>query len=615
MRFAFLLLLLPLAALSQEIEVPDEMYFLDTKIYIKNSAKKDIQASLNALRKNKTYYQLKLDRVDAYFPIIEKVFAEQGVPDDFKFLAIQESSLDANAVSSSQAVGFWQFKREAAIEHGMRIDNTVDERKNISASSRAAADYLKKSNAIFDNWIYSLMSYNVGRGGTQRSVDTKYYGVREMEINSNTHWYILKTIAHKLAFAEEEGKNETPPLFLFEYYNGQGKTLDEIAVELSVQDETLKKYNTWLLKPSNEIPDDKKYAVTIPATYMEKDAIAARLGDTRPISVQAELSKPVRKDIKPLPEPKVPSTRAQEMYPGEKPVFALQNGLEAIKAKQGDDINKLAILASVSKSKFLKYNDLRVFDEIEANEYYYIEAKRNKSKVPFHVVKQGENLRDISQLYGITITAIQRKNRMGKTEPLQVGRELWLRSKRPSDVPVKIVTLPKPVVQTPAPVIKTEAKPVVSTPQTPKPTPVEDTVKEEPINTIPPVPVVSTKPSPVLTQTNTVLSPNITTKDTIIFVAQGQTLYAIARLYSTKPDSIRTWNGLDSTGIKINQPLRIKKQILNMEPGFISHTVAPGETYYRISDLHKVTVKEIQEWNNKTDFSLSVGEVLIIKKR
>lgn len=600
----FLLACSSLSCFAQSNEVPDEMYFLDMKIYIKHGAKGDIASSVAALRKNKTYYQAKLDRVDAYFPIIEKILEEEKVPEDFKFLAIQESALVSDAVSSSNAVGFWQFKREAAVEHNMRVDQLVDERKNITSSTRAAADYLKKSNAIFDNWIYSLMSYNVGRGGTQRTVSTKYYGAREMEINGSTHWYILKTIAHKLAFAEEEGKNPAPPLFLFEYMNGQGKTLSEIALELSVQEDNLKLYNKWLSNSFNVVPSDKTYAVTVPATYMEKDAIAAKLGDTRPISVQAEVSRPLKRDLKPLPEPKKPNERAEEMFPGDVPVFALHNGLEAIQAKNGDDINKLAIQAGISKSKFLKYNDLRVFDEIEVGEYYYIEAKRNKANVPFHVVKPGDNLRDISQMYGLSISAIQRKNRMSKTEPLQLGRELWLRNKRPSDVPVKVVQLqaapPQPV--------KVPVK--VTPPSSQKPAPVapKDSVAIPALNTVPvvvPV-VVATKPQPTIMTA---------TKDSIHIVQQGQTLYAIARLYNTKPDSIKAWNTLDPSGLKVNQELKIKRPTIETKtPSFINHTVAPGETFYRISDIYKVPVKSIQEWNNKNDFSLSVGEVLLIKR-
>lgn len=610
MRLLWFVLLFPLLSMAQVVEVPDEMYFLDTKINIKRSAKADIANSVAQLRKNKTYYQAKLDRVDAYFPIIERIFQQENIPEDFKFLAVQESSLVSDAVSTSQAVGYWQFKRESAMENGLRVDKLVDERKNISASTRAAANYLRKSNVLFRNWIYSLQSYNVGFGGTQRSVDPKYYGATEMDIDDDTHWYVKKCIAHKLAFGDEEGKNTAPPLFLFEYSNTKGRSWLDLSQELQVEEGKLREYNKWL--NHHTIPEDRDYIVIVPAAYIEKDAIAAKV-NAAPRSQDVAVAPAVRVNVKPLPEPKELSARAQSMYPGDKPVFVLHNELEAIKAKQGDDINKLAIQAGISRDRFLRYNDLRVFDQIEPNTYYYIEAKRRKSNVLFHVVQPGQTLRDVSQQYGVTISALVRKNRMAKGEPLQPGRELWLKSRRPEEVPVKIVSLPKPLVKKEAPVQPTVRKDAPVIQPVVKPVSPTDTTKV----LVNPTPVTPTPVVPVVVKETVKASnhPYIVYKDTTHTVQQGQTLFAIARLYNTKVDSLKAWNTIDSTGVKIDQVLHVKKQIIQQRQGYTIHTVAPGETMYRISDLYKVNVHKIQEWNDKSDFTLSVGEILYIKKQ
>lgn len=632
MRVLFLLLFLPFLSFSQSVQVPDEMYFMGMKITIRGDAKTEIAASVVLLKKNRAYFQTKLDRIDAYFPIIERIFEAENVPEDFKFLVVQESALISDAVSKSNAVGFWQFKRESAIESGLRIDDLVDERKNISASTRGAAIYLKKSNAVFNNWIYTLQSYNVGLGGTQRSVDTRFYGVPEMEIDGNTHWYILKCIAHKLAFGEEEGKNTTPPLVLFEYSNTSGKTFQDIARELQVEEGKLREYNKWL--SHHTVPDDKEYIVTVPSSYLDKDAVAAKVGTSVYVassSKHADGTPVIKPDVKPLPEPKKISSKAEEMYPGEKPVFVLHNGLEAIKAKQGDDINKLAIQAGISRNKFLKFNDLRIFDQLIPNEYYYIEGKQNKANALFHVARQGETLRDVSQLYGITIQAIIRKNRMKKGEPLQPGRELWLRNRRPEEVPVKIVPLPKPasrpVVAKKPSVVKKDSvsvspKPVLVVPAPvvqPSPTSSDANpipVKETPILT--PTPSIPTPVSEVKnTPQTTVVThnlPKVYFKDTVHVVQQKENIYSISRLYNTRPDSIKAWNVIDSTGIKIDQTLKVKKLVIEQIPEFKVHTVAPGETMYRISDLYKVPVQKIQEWNNKKDFTLSAGDIIFIKR-
>lgn len=603
MRFISFFLFLPFLSIAQTVDIPDEMYFLDTKIYIKNSAKSQIAETVSALKKNQTYYRAKLDRIDAYFPLIERIFAEEGIPDDFKFLVVQESSLVSDAVSTSNAVGFWQFKRESATELGLRVDHLVDERKNIYSSTKGAAAYFKRSNAVFNNWIYTLQSYQVGLGGTQRTVDSRYYGAKEMEIDGNTYWYVIKCIAHKLAFGEEEGKNTTPPLVLFEYGNAKGKTWKDISLELEVQEDKLREYNKWL--SHHTIPDDREYVVVVPASYMEKEAIAAKIG----VSVLASAKLPTR-DLRPLTVPKKITAKAQERYPGNKPVFVLHNGLEAIKAKDGDDINKLAILSGISRNRFLRFNDLRIFDELVPNEYYYIEAKKNKANVLFHIIRAGETLRDISQMYGVTISSILNKNRMKKGEPLQPGRELWLKNKRPQEVAVKIVELASPNLAKAMPKpIKKDTVSVLPKPTllaTPKQ---EITPKEAPL-----VKSAQTDELPVQVATANQF-PRISIKDTIHTVQQKETIYSIARLYNTRPDSIKSWNMLDSAGLKIAQVLKVKKKVVENANGFKVHVVAPSETLYRLSEMYKVPVQKIQEWNNKSDATLSTGDIILIKEK
>src|SRR5690606_38102583 len=155
------------------------------------AARKEIQTHVDALYRSEKYLQIKLDRVDLYFRIIERIFREENLPDDFKYLVIQESALISDAVSSSNAVGFWQFKKASGEEVGLRIDGAVDERLNIVSSSRGAARYLKRNNNYFGNWIYALLSYNTGAGGAQKIVDDTYFGAKKMPIDKKTHWYII----------------------------------------------------------------------------------------------------------------------------------------------------------------------------------------------------------------------------------------------------------------------------------------------------------------------------------------------------------------------------------------------------------------------------------------
>ncbi|MBM3426080.1 MAG: lytic transglycosylase domain-containing protein, partial [Bacteroidetes bacterium] len=101
-------------------------------------------------------------RSKKYLPEIERVLKEQGVPDDFKYLAIAESGL-LNASSSAGAKGYWQILDATGEEYGLEITESVDERYDLEKSTLAAAAYLKKAHQRFGDWTAVAASYNMGQ--------------------------------------------------------------------------------------------------------------------------------------------------------------------------------------------------------------------------------------------------------------------------------------------------------------------------------------------------------------------------------------------------------------------------------------------------------------------
>ena len=181
MRLFFVLFLATVyCAQAQTRQVPHKMQFAGMTLTIRDDARREIQKDVNALTQSPRHHNIKVERAKTYFPIIEKVFQEERVPDDFKYLVLQESALIADAVSVSNAVGFWQFKDFTAVEMGLRVDKEIDERLNIVSSSRAAARYIKKNNFYFNNWIFALQAYQMGAGGAMRSLPKDMSGARHM---------------------------------------------------------------------------------------------------------------------------------------------------------------------------------------------------------------------------------------------------------------------------------------------------------------------------------------------------------------------------------------------------------------------------------------------------
>ncbi|MEI9918074.1 MAG: lytic transglycosylase domain-containing protein [Bacteroidota bacterium] len=229
---------------SQTPTVPNKISFAGMTLTIRDDAREEIQKDVDMLTRSPKYFEVKAERARTYFPIIERIFAEERVPDDFKFLAIQESALIADAVSVSDAVGFWQFKDYTAREMGLRVDKEVDERMNIVSATRGAAKYIKQNNFMFNNWVYALQSYQMGAGGVRRAVGDEINGSRNMDITSDTYWYVKKFLAHKIAF--QDAVETDPKVKITEIVISQGGSLESLSSSMSLDAAGLREFNKWI---------------------------------------------------------------------------------------------------------------------------------------------------------------------------------------------------------------------------------------------------------------------------------------------------------------------------------------------------------------------------------
>lgn len=231
----------------------------------------DRELSVNAYWQSTTLLNIKMSY--KYFPVVERILKEQGVPDDFKYLAIAESGL-RNVTSSASAKGFWQFMKPSAIEMGLEISDEVDERLHLEKSTTAACTYVKKMYKRFGTWTNVAGAYNVGPTSFARSLaeqkETSYY---DLNINEETSRYLFRIIAIKEIvknpsdfgyYLEDEQKYQPLQNLKEVKVTNTISSLTDFAHENGLTYRMLKFYNPWLISSKLTVAPGKEYTIKVP---------------------------------------------------------------------------------------------------------------------------------------------------------------------------------------------------------------------------------------------------------------------------------------------------------------------------------------------------------------
>lgn len=197
----------PVPSLIQSIRFPRHLEFCDIRVPLEDPLVKEaLEKEMLLILWDRPQVILWIKRAARLFPDIERILAEEQMPDDLKYVPVIESALRPHARSSANAVGYWQFLETTGHRYGLRIDNEVDERRNVFKSTRAACRYLKKLVIEFGTIPLALAAYNMGEHGLAVEIDAQqtqdYF---DLYLPLETQRYLHRIIAAKLIL-EEPGK-------------------------------------------------------------------------------------------------------------------------------------------------------------------------------------------------------------------------------------------------------------------------------------------------------------------------------------------------------------------------------------------------------------------------
>ncbi len=387
-----------------------------------------------------------LKRSKRYVPIITEILREQNMPEDLVYLAMIESGFNPKAYSHAKASGPWQFIYSTGDRYGLDVNFWVDERRDPEKSTVAAAKYLRDLFNQFGCWYLAAASYNAGEGRIGRAIErhntTDFWELYKYDrIPKETREYIPQLMAAAIIAKDPEKFGfgvitYDPPIRFSRLSVPPATPISVIARASQLDAETIRSCNPEILRGITP-PGTSGYQVKLPAEIDRKmfyDNLAAELADRPSITSVATYKVRKRDSISSITKKFKVRSEDLALVNSHDGDLRIKRGMVIAIPKYSGGPRVHTVLAknivretdTTKKQKdIIKDDDDRParaepekkIAKAESTSRPNVEERpraKKTAKEPktYHVVKKGETLADISELYGIDKSSLRSANKL-----------------------------------------------------------------------------------------------------------------------------------------------------------------------------------------------------------
>ena len=372
--------------------------------------------------KRPDYMKRMMERSQKYLYFIVGEVEKRGMPTEIALLPMIESAFNPKANSTSSAAGIWQFIPSTGKDFGLEQTWWKDNRRNVTAATNAALNYLQKLHGMFGSWELALAAYNAGEGTVQRAINRNQklglptdYASLSLPLETQHYVPKLQAIKNIITNPEEFGL-EIAPINNTPYF-AKVSAPDRIDAKLaaSLAGISMDEFNA--LNPEHKRP------------------ILGGSGGTHdillPVNTVSTFDTNLANYDKPLATWKTYLAKRGESIVRLAQKFGMNVGelreVNQLSAKPKLNANMPLLVASNGDTQQTEVIETSFNDAMETLPAQQVSNKPEDNQ--HHVVKKHETLNTIAKKYAITIAALKSENNI-RNNRLKLGQTLEIPVKR-----------------------------------------------------------------------------------------------------------------------------------------------------------------------------------------